>query len=295
VHGSVTFGPQVTPPPVNMGFNPGAPPLGRVTAWQESFTITSGATTITGTAALDDSALTMEGWFSYGVCVDRAATYGPQTLDFRVLGRYSATITSPAGSVRDQGAMQAMILPAYDANQPQTVIQLAFLSNLVTASTPPRDSTPPTFVGVKAIVVDAKSPAGAVVRYDVTATDEIDPQPTVACTPASGGTFPIGSTTVECSARDAAGNADVVRFAITVLGAQDQLTAVQSQVAAVTPAALARALGGLADDALQSLRLGSKRTACVDLQILAAQASARPEVGGDVAVGAERIRRVIGC
>lgn len=56
------------------------------------------------------------------------------------------------------------------------------------------------------IVVNATSPAGTPVAFEVTATDNTDPNPVVECTPPSGATFPIGTTTVTCTATDASGN-----------------------------------------------------------------------------------------
>jgi len=51
--------------------------------------------------------------------------------------------------------------------------------------------------------VDATSPSGAVVNYSLpTAVDEDATAPTVTCRPAPGSTFPIGTTTVTCTATD---------------------------------------------------------------------------------------------
>jgi hypothetical protein len=55
------------------------------------------------------------------------------------------------------------------------------------------------------ITTNATSPSGAVVTYTAPpATDEAgqSPAPTVGCVPASGSTFPIGTTTVKCTATD---------------------------------------------------------------------------------------------
>ncbi len=51
------------------------------------------------------------------------------------------------------------------------------------------------------ITVEATSPAGAVVTYTATA----DGADTFSCSPASGSTFPLGTTTVNCTATNAAG------------------------------------------------------------------------------------------
>ncbi|MEH0844629.1 VWA domain-containing protein [Micromonospora sp. CPCC 205711] len=67
------------------------------------------------------------------------------------------------------------------------------------------DVTPPVVV-VDDRTVEATSPAGAVINYPATATDNVDGPLTPTCAPPSGGTFPLGATTVTCSATDAAGN-----------------------------------------------------------------------------------------
>jgi uncharacterized repeat protein (TIGR01451 family) len=55
----------------------------------------------------------------------------------------------------------------------------------------------------------------AVVSYMVTATDNFG-TPTVVCTPPSGSTFPVGTTTVNCTATDATGNSASCSFTVTV-------------------------------------------------------------------------------
>jgi uncharacterized repeat protein (TIGR01451 family) len=57
--------------------------------------------------------------------------------------------------------------------------------------------------------------ATAVVPFTVTATDNCS-SATVVCTPASGSIFPLGSTTVNCSATDVAGNQATCSFTVTV-------------------------------------------------------------------------------
>ncbi|MGK5522964.1 VWA domain-containing protein [Micromonospora sp. URMC 107] len=67
------------------------------------------------------------------------------------------------------------------------------------------DVTPPTVV-VDDRTVEATSPAGAVIDYPATATDNVDGPLSPTCVPPSGTTFPLGATTVTCTATDAAGN-----------------------------------------------------------------------------------------
>lgn len=57
---------------------------------------------------------------------------------------------------------------------------------------------------------------GATVSFNVTASDACDPTPNVLCTPTSGSFFPIGTTTVHCTATDACGNVDTCSFTVTV-------------------------------------------------------------------------------
>ena len=62
----------------------------------------------------------------------------------------------------------------------------------------------------------ATSAAGAIATFTASALDAIDGPVAVVCAPASGSTFPIGATTVLCSATDAAGNTAAGSFAVTV-------------------------------------------------------------------------------
>ena len=82
------------------------------------------------------------------------------------------------------------------------------------------DDTPPVLTACPADITqaaDAGSCTGAVVTYTApTATDNCDPSPAVVCSPASGSTFPVGTTTVTCTATDACGNTDTCMFDVTV-------------------------------------------------------------------------------
>ena len=82
-----------------------------------------------------------------------------------------------------------------------------------------QDTRPPVLSNVPAnITVEATDPSGAVVTYtSPTATDRVDPHPTITTTPPSGGSFPLGSTTVAVTATDQAGNTTSATFIVTVL------------------------------------------------------------------------------
>jgi HYR domain len=68
------------------------------------------------------------------------------------------------------------------------------------------------------IIAEATSPAGANVTYAVTATDAVDGNVAVTCTPASGSLFALATPTeVSCSAQDSRGNGNVAFFTVTVV------------------------------------------------------------------------------
>ena len=66
------------------------------------------------------------------------------------------------------------------------------------------------------IVAEATGASGAAVTFTVTATDVVDGTRTVNCTAASGSTFPLGTTTVQCTSTDTRGNAGRNSFDVTV-------------------------------------------------------------------------------
>jgi hypothetical protein len=77
------------------------------------------------------------------------------------------------------------------------------------------DTTPPSLKLPSDITAQATGPAGAAISYTATATDLVDGSVPVSCTPASGSSFPIGTTTVNCSATDAHGNTATGSFKVT--------------------------------------------------------------------------------
>ena len=80
------------------------------------------------------------------------------------------------------------------------------------------DSTPPLlFCPASVHAADGfGSPPGEVVNYIVTASDESDPSPSLACVPPPGSFFPPGTTLVTCTATDATGNQSSCQFPVTV-------------------------------------------------------------------------------
>ena len=81
-----------------------------------------------------------------------------------------------------------------------------------------RDPIAPTLLTMPGnTIAEATGPAGAWVAYATpTAIDNLDPHPAVTCVPPSGSTFPLGSTTVTCTATDTGGNSSAASFQIAV-------------------------------------------------------------------------------
>ena len=79
-----------------------------------------------------------------------------------------------------------------------------------------QDTTPPTLTLPSDITVEADSGSGKVVTYSASASDAVSGSLPANCSPASGSTFPIGTTTVNCSATDGAGKSANGSFAVTV-------------------------------------------------------------------------------
>jgi hypothetical protein len=97
--------------------------------------------------------------------------------------------------------------------------------------------------------IEANGPAGSVVNYATpTAVDALDgPIPSVPCTPASGTTFPLGTTAVNCSATDAHGNIGHATFNVRVLDTTppNLIVPVARSVYATTPTGIPNTVSGI--------------------------------------------------
>ncbi|GAA3183940.1 hypothetical protein GCM10010531_42740 [Blastococcus jejuensis] len=141
---------------------------------------------------------------------------GPAALTFGATGAVEIPETVVEESVLGHGVTEVLVDvdglteisyratdPAGNVSEPQTLVVRL-------------DRAAPTLSGLAAVTVAATSSAGATVSYGVGAVDAVDGSPLVACTPPSAGTFPIGVTTVQCSATDDAGNRATGSFTVTV-------------------------------------------------------------------------------
>src|SRR5439155_1042787 len=78
------------------------------------------------------------------------------------------------------------------------------------------DTTGPLVTVPANATVEATAATGAAFTFTATASDVVDGSRPVTCTPASGSTFPLGPTTVHCTATDAKGNNGAASFTVTV-------------------------------------------------------------------------------
>jgi uncharacterized delta-60 repeat protein len=81
------------------------------------------------------------------------------------------------------------------------------------------DTTPPVISGLPtSITAEATGPTGAMALWaDPTATDPDDEASPPVCSPASGSTFPLGTTTVTCTSSDTHANTGSASFTVSVV------------------------------------------------------------------------------
>lgn len=155
-----------------------------------------------------------------------------QTLEATGAGGAVATFDAVAGDVEDN-AVVAVCTPASGSLFPvgiTTVSCTATDTGGATASgtftVTVRDTIAPMITAPVDVTVSATSAAGAVVVYTSPATQDIvDGAGVATCAPASGLAFPIGTTTVTCTAADTAGNSVTDTFTVSVTNNAPTLTA----------------------------------------------------------------------
>jgi hypothetical protein len=87
-----------------------------------------------------------------------------------------------------------------------------------TATTTTAVDNPPSFQNVPGpLTIEANGPGGSIGNYaPPTAVDDNDGPRPVGCDPATGSLFPLGATTVTCTATDSAGHQAQATFVVTV-------------------------------------------------------------------------------
>jgi len=168
-----------------------------------------------------------------------------------------------------------------------------------------QDVTPPLLTLPNNMTADATGPLGATVSYLVSVTDDTDPTPVYECSPASGATFPIGTTAVLCSATDASGNTATGSFEVHVRGASEQT---QNVVALVQTLDVKQAITSSLDAKLQNIQAalaaataGDRPSACNMLNAFVNEVEAQTgktlttAQAADLIAAARRVQAVLGC
>ena len=100
------------------------------------------------------------------------------------------------------------------------------------------DTTAPVVASHANLTAEATSAAGAAVTYSKpSASDAVDGSVSVNCAPASGSTFALGTTTVNCSATDAHGNTGYGSFSVTVVDTTGPAIAAHADITAIATSA----------------------------------------------------------
>lgn len=155
------------------------------------------------------------------------------------------------------------------------------------------------------ITTDATSPQGAVVTYTPpTVVDEDSPLPTANCSPASGSTFAIGTTTVTCTVSDSDDSNSPVSqgFTVTVNGAAAQIS---NLITTVNGFHFKKAIQVTLDVELQvaltAVHQGKSRVACASLDLFIGEVKLLTGHGitssqaSQLLAAATQIKNVLGC
>jgi hypothetical protein len=220
-------------------------------------TFAIGTTTVTCTAtSADDTPSNVNQSFTVTVSdTDLAITGVPADITTNATSPSGAVVTYAAPTAVDEAGDSPAATVACTRASGST---FAIGTTTVTCTATDADDTPTTasqgftvtvldtdlaITGVPAdITTNATSPSGAVVTYaSPTAVDEAGDSPvaTVSCGPASGSTFPIGTTTVTCTATDADDTPSTVSqsFTVTVLDTELAITGMPANITAIATGA----------------------------------------------------------
>jgi hypothetical protein len=151
------------------------------------------------------------------------------------------------------------------------------------------------------MTVNATMPEGAVVNFETHASDNVGVA-SFSCSWTSGSVFPVGKTTVSCSATDAAGNPATASFDVTVLGANEQIANLIARVSGMNlNSGVAQPIIAQLETAYRSPGSNDPHVSCIKMsdvidKLSAASASEiAPVVQHEMIEDARRIMVVLGC
>ena len=199
-------------------------------------------------------------------------------------------VCTPASGTTFPVGTTTVTCTATDSDDPDSPVFTSFMVTVVEA-----DLAIASHAG---ITVDATGPSGAVVTYTAPAVTDPDDAsaPAAVCTPKSGSTFAIGTTTVTCTATDSDdGDSPVsASFTVTVKGAAAQLADLYQAVRGTGLASTVAA-------AQREVAAGQASLACVMLRMFEVEVEAEvpfaisPATAATLVADATRIRAVLGC
>lgn len=160
----------------------------------------------------------------------------------------------------------------------------------------------PTLTLPKTVTQNAVSPAGARVKFSVSARDYTGRSLQVTCAPASGSLFPVGTTAVACSTADSYGNRLTKSFSVHVKGAAEQLEDTRASIAALglrdTVASKLDSELGAAEKQLAAARIDAACSVLVEFRDSVSRLAGKDLTTDQAAMldaDAQRIGAVIGC
>ena len=148
----------------------------------------------------------------------------PADISTEATGPAGASVSFTASAVDDKdGAVPVTLTPASESTFPVGRTKVTATAtdsggNVATQTfyVEVKDTLPPSLSLPGDMVVEATGPDGAAATFTGSAHDVVSGDVTVVFSPASGATFPLGTTTVTGTATDAAGNSSSGSFTVTV-------------------------------------------------------------------------------
>jgi hypothetical protein len=132
-------------------------------------------------------------------------------------GPLTPTCTPPSGTAFPKGPTTVTCTVSDFAGNP------ASCSFTVTVN----DTEAPSIACPANVTTPATGPGGAAVGYPAPSASDNCALNSVSCAPSSGSTFPIGTTTVTCTATDTSANSSICTFTITVTAQTPRGTKIQ--------------------------------------------------------------------
>jgi hypothetical protein len=126
-----------------------------------------------------------------------------------------------------------------------------------------QDTTAPSVTAPAPVTTEATGPSGATATYGAaSASDLVDGSVAATCAPPSGSTFPLGVTTVTCSATDSAGNTGTATTTVTVHDTTPPVVTAPRSITVVAPAGVEQL--DASDPAIAAFLAGAKASDTVD-------------------------------